>query len=246
MSYRLNKAYIREYAAEVASSICDEFYRENDRIEGKHLVNLTEIRQINLFLVKKMYLRWQEEGAALHSPFFNYTAPEVRQSFNKLMNVLSKNISISRGDFEAFLSSSILETLYFLIDPAVNFEELYDSFTGKIYVNNQILPLKKYYRYHFPLIEKYFDALQDEGNKIKAKKALKVLNKCTEKYPALLSNTSEVISEFDTYKTFILDKAYLQEDNEEEEQTDFSEDDLVLTTESENEVKEKVIVDENE
>jgi hypothetical protein len=233
MSYRLNKAYIREYAAEVAQIICKEFYQQNTQIEGKHLVNLTEIRQVNLFLVKKMYLRWQEEGAALHSPYFNYSAPEVRLIFNKLMNVLSKNISITQSDFEPFLASSIRETLYFLIDPTVYFEGLLDGFSGKIYVKSQVLPLKKYYRYHFPLIEKYFDALEEEANKVKTKKAVKVLNKCMDKYPALLSNTSEVVSEFERYKPFILDKAYIKEDDVEEEQPEFSDKDFDLKAEQE-------------
>jgi len=230
MSYRINKPYIKEYAAEVASSICDDFYQKYEKIDGKHLVNLTEIRQLNLFLVKKMYLRWQEEGAALHSPYFNYSAPEVRQTFNKLMNVLSKNISIARSDFEPFLAASIRETIYFLIDPPTYFETLYDGFDGKINVKTQIFPLKKYFRYHFPLIEKYFDALEEEANKLKSKKALKVLNKCMKKYPALLSNASEVINEFDVYKQFILDDAYVQQEDLEEEESELTESDFGLET----------------
>ena len=134
MSYKINKPYIKEYSQEVSKLICDEVFQQHTHVDGKQLVNLTEIRQLNLFLVKKMYLRWQEEGAALHSPYFNYSAPEVRQTFNKLMNVLSKNISISRGDFEPFLASSLKETLYFLIDPLSYFEVLYDGFNGKIFV----------------------------------------------------------------------------------------------------------------
>ena len=126
MNYKLNKTYIRNYAEEVSDKICNEFFKDHQVIEGKQLVNLTQIRQINLFLVKSMYLLWQEEGGALHSPYFNYTAPEVRQAFNKLMNVLSKNISISRTDFEGFLAEVIKDSLNFLISPPDYFEKLFE------------------------------------------------------------------------------------------------------------------------
>lgn len=232
MNYKLNKTYIRNYAEEVSDKICNEFFKDHQVIEGKQLVNLTQIRQINLFLVKSMYLLWQEEGGALHSPYFNYTAPEVRQAFNKLMNVLSKNISISRTDFEGFLAEVIKDSLNFLISPPDYFEKLFESFNGKIHVKSQLMPLKKYYRYHFPLIEKYFDALLEEGSKVKTKKALKVLYKCINKYPALLSNTSEVIHEYDVYGKFDLDKTFISVDEESVEEPSLDESDFDLDNKS--------------
>ena len=71
----------------------------NNEILGKDLINLTESKQINLFIIKNIHEEWNKNFKKNKLDYFNYEDPEVISSINNLMNTLSNNINI---DFITF------------------------------------------------------------------------------------------------------------------------------------------------
>ena len=92
----INHEYINSYAEAYANRIVDRYFSENSIIDGENILTLTEIQQINLFIIKNIMVKWQAEAKKIRSPFFNYSSPEVQNALQDFMNVLSRNINIEQ------------------------------------------------------------------------------------------------------------------------------------------------------
>ena len=103
METAINHDYINSYAEAYTNRIVDRYFSENSIIDGENILSITEFRQINLFVVKNIMVKWQVEAKKIRSPFFNYNSPEVQNALQDFMNVLSKNISIEQKVFTPLL-----------------------------------------------------------------------------------------------------------------------------------------------
>jgi len=113
----INHEYINNYAEAYANRIVDRYFSENTIIDGENILNLTEIRQINLFVVKHIMVKWLTEAKKIRSPFFDYNNPEVQEALQDFMNILSKNISIEQKSFKPLLKMAITDVLLLIFSP---------------------------------------------------------------------------------------------------------------------------------
>jgi hypothetical protein len=127
MTYKWNLQEAENYSKSFSALICTEFFKLKNNITGSEILGLTEIKQLNLFSVKNLYTKWQEENAKLQSPYFDYSKPEVNQALNEFMNILSRHISVNRENFQPLLENSVLNTLQLYVDPLGFFENLMRS-----------------------------------------------------------------------------------------------------------------------
>jgi hypothetical protein len=84
---------------------------------------------------------WQHEGQKLRSPYFDYSAPEVKEELERFQNLLSNNILISKENFQPLLKKAVTQTLMLIIDPYDFFSDALDS------TNLRVADLKKDIRY---------------------------------------------------------------------------------------------------
>lgn len=152
MESKLNHSSIEAYSNEYAKRITSEFYKKHEEINGKQIVELSNIRQINFFILKTLFENWKKETEKLESPYFNYNDKEVSEALNSLMNVLSQNISIKKNHFEPLLIKAVHETILLIFSPfeyfgkeinnpektRVSLEELHEI-SRYIKVNNHFL-----------------------------------------------------------------------------------------------------------
>jgi hypothetical protein len=123
MTNKFNPANIQKIAKSYADRITDEYFKDHTSIDGSEIIKLTEIKQLNLFIVKSLFEKWKAEISNLKSPFFNFEAAEVKQSLGEFMNVLSRNILIKKIDFEPLLAKATEDTLLIFTNPKAYFEK---------------------------------------------------------------------------------------------------------------------------
>jgi hypothetical protein len=123
MTNKFNPANIQKIAKSYADRITDEYFKDHTNIDGSEIIKLTEIKQLNLFIVKSLFEKWRSEISNLKSPFFNFEAAEVKQSLAEFMNILSRNILIKKENFEPLLAKATEDTLLIFTNPKAYFEK---------------------------------------------------------------------------------------------------------------------------
>lgn len=123
MTYKWDKASAFNYAKELAAKISDENYADRDVLEGEQLLSITPSRQINLFIIRELYEKWQTETRRMESPYFDYTNPAVKQALIQFMNTVSQFIAVKRHEFETLSTQAIFKTLELLLQPETFFEQ---------------------------------------------------------------------------------------------------------------------------
>lgn len=117
MESKLNYSFIEEYSSKFIQPVVDQFFQENEMISGQQLLNLCPVKQINLFVIKKLFETWQQETQKLQSPYFDYEAAEVKEALEIFMNTLSQHIAISREHFEPLLKQAVSDTILLIFSP---------------------------------------------------------------------------------------------------------------------------------
>ena len=155
MQRKLNDEFIREYSEEFSEKITTEFFADNERISGKEILNVSPSKQVNFFILKILFRKWQEEMKRLESPFFNYKNPDVRKAMVQFMNTLSQHIEVSKEHFGSMVEEAVADTLLLAMEPgsylSLEFEEMdVSKITDKL-----TKPILKYIKLHRTDIEEY-------------------------------------------------------------------------------------------
>ena len=156
MQRKLNDEFIREYSEEFSEKITTEFFADNERISGKEILNVSPSKQVNFFILKILFRKWQEEMKRLESPFFNYKNPDVRKAMVQFMNTLSQHIEVSKEHFGSMVEEAVADTLLLAMEPgsylSLEFEEMdVSKITDKL-----TKPILKYIKLHRTDIEEFF------------------------------------------------------------------------------------------
>ena len=114
-----------EYSREVAKILSDRFFQHKTSISGPELMGFSDVKQINLLIVKELLGRWHHEMANLKSPFFDFEAEPVKTSLAEFMNVLSQHILISRPGFEPLVQNAVANTVLLATDAPAFFEAVF-------------------------------------------------------------------------------------------------------------------------
>jgi hypothetical protein len=156
--------FIQKYASQFATKCCDDFFSSHSVVDGKILLSLAKVKQVNFFAVKAIYEKWQEEAKKFESPYFDYTTHEIKQPLSDLLNLLSKNIRIKRDHYQPLLQRAVADTLIFTVNPVGYLE----SFLRQTILLNptpaQVTDFKKYFTIHLRLIEKFFGRISSQPN----------------------------------------------------------------------------------
>ena len=158
MEHKYNQLSIEQYSNNLAKLLCDRYFVSNQTINGQQLVSFSPIRQVNLFIIQELLMRWNQEMAHLRSPYFDFDNEEVKDALVSFMNILSRKISIRRPHFEPLLVKAITDSLFWVLDPARIFEEKF------LKVQDEISGVKlkthlKYIQIHKEYVNQFLDGL---------------------------------------------------------------------------------------
>lgn len=180
MASKLNNNAVLAYAESFAKAVCSDFFAKHERITGSQLTDFCGIKQINLFIIKILFEKWQADNAKIKSPFFDYENPEIKALLEKLMNMLSRNISIDQATFEKLVTQAVADTIQLLLAPYVFYEQEVQKLAqhgNTIRVNEEFKPALKYVKTHKILFEQIVRGLEEKSDAgmISATKAIDVI-----------------------------------------------------------------------
>ncbi len=193
---KVNLSEINSYGQRFAKVICDKFFKTQVAINGKQIVELCENRQINLFVIKTIYIKWQEEANNIRSSFFDYSVPEVTQAMTALMNVLSRYINVRQATFEPILAAAVADTLLLTLAPYDYYAKEFALMGKEIEVSTQVKTIAKYFKIHKKLFDKILSQLEAEGNVIKSERAVALVAMLLSQNPEL-DNQETLLLSFD-------------------------------------------------
>ncbi|MEM9389848.1 MAG: hypothetical protein AAGA02_05200 [Bacteroidota bacterium] len=117
MENKLNREGIKNYSVRFAKKTLEDFFNKNEKINGQQILSVQPIKQINLFVVKNLFREWQKETSRLKSQYFDYENDRVKEALTNFMNVLSRNISITKDSFYELFIQATEETVLLIFSP---------------------------------------------------------------------------------------------------------------------------------
>ncbi len=213
MENAINHDYINSYAEAYTNRIVDRYFSENSIIDGENILSITEFKQINLFVIKNIMVKWQQEAKKIRSPFFNYSSPEVQNALQDFMNVLSKNISIEQKVFKPLLKMAITDVLILIFSP-------YDFFSNELLNIGTPVTLaelekrKKFIKINSELFNAFVQRIEEsDSDNMQIKEAKQFFDQVCEDINFSPEEPDEYISLFSKEIQFELKKVYAEVEN---------------------------------
>ncbi|TXK44631.1 hypothetical protein FVR03_13390 [Pontibacter qinzhouensis] len=123
MEDKYNQLHLERYSKDLANLLCDRHFASYDTVNGPQLLGFTPIKQVNLFVIKELLMKWHHEMANLRSPYFDYEHEDVKEALLNFMNVVSRKILMKRNAFEPLLQKAVYDTFLLVLAPPTVFEE---------------------------------------------------------------------------------------------------------------------------
>jgi hypothetical protein len=124
MEDKISQQAISRYSRQYSRKILDRFFAGKAFINGQEILALTEVEQINLFIIQALFRTWKDEIQKSRSVYFDYEAKAVIEAQQNLMNVLSRNIRVNRQHLEPLLLQATSHTLNDVLNPYDFFSKL--------------------------------------------------------------------------------------------------------------------------
>lgn len=126
MLYQLKQSEVPTVSQKIGETICDKTFQNYTKIDGEHLISLTNSRQVNSFIIRSLFAQWRKEVEKLESPYFDFKHEKVQKALKNFMNVLSNHISIDRNHLEPILNQAIADTILISFEPRIFLESVLD------------------------------------------------------------------------------------------------------------------------
>jgi hypothetical protein len=162
MESKLNHSFIQDYSSQYIQPITDDFFKENKIMSGQQLLGLCPVKQVNLFVAKKLFENWQQETHKLKSPYFDYEATEVKAALQTFMNTLSQHISISRTDFEPLLKQAVSDTILLIFSPYDYYVQAFNTPEKDSLTLEALRKDLRYTKINRPILEALVRRFEDE------------------------------------------------------------------------------------
>ena len=193
MESKLNVDVIKDYSKAFSDKILKNYFSTHEVATGDDLLRLSDVRQVNLFVVYQLFESWNEEMDKLESPFFDFKDKEVKQAIKELGNTLSRHIRVKEKTLSGMFEIATEDTLFLILSP-------YDFYCSKI--NNwskgtiklkDLKALAKYVKINKSLMTSFISKLeQNEKNEVNPENALKLLNE-------IFAETSQTPEDIDAF-----------------------------------------------
>jgi hypothetical protein len=161
MDEKISLEAIALYGDEYAEKLLKNFFVSKEKINGKEILSLSTIQQVNLFVVRELFKAWKEETKKQKSSYFDNDNPEVKEALVTYMSVLSNHISIDRAHFAPLLKKAVSQTLLAIFDPYDFFSLLVSGKDSKL----EIAPFReeiKYIKINKAPLERMLQKLEEQ------------------------------------------------------------------------------------
>jgi len=166
MEEKISARAIDQYSNVFASKLADFFFQKKEKINGQEILALSEIKQVNLLVVKELMRLWNAEQQKWQSPFFDYEAEAVQKSTEQFKNTLSNHILISKKDFLPLLKLAVSQTLFLVLAPYDFFSNVLDSKGNGLIKVNDLKNETRYLKINKAPLEKLVEKLEERKSDV--------------------------------------------------------------------------------
>ncbi len=159
---KLDLSAIESYGHQYAKKVCDDFFNRTATINGQQILKLSNVAQVNMFVVSDLFERWKADTEVFKSPYFNFENDEVKVGLKTFMNIASRHIMVKREDFETILSSAVCRTLALLLDPSKYFDDFVRDSPEFTLTKERLAQLTKYTKINGQISKSLTERLGDE------------------------------------------------------------------------------------
>lgn len=161
MEEKISAQVIEEYSRLFAATLANSFFENKEKISGREILSLCDINQVNLLVIKELMHHWNSESDKWKSPFFDYEAPEVKESMRQFCNVLSNHILISKIDYIPLLKTATAQTLHILFAPYDFFSDVLDAKGNGLMKTDHLKNETRYLRINRAPLDKLIEKLDE-------------------------------------------------------------------------------------
>ena len=211
MDEKISLKAVDQYSEMFAAKLASTFFDKLDKINGQQILQLSEIKQINLFIVRELLRTWKLENQKLKSPFFDYQAQEVKEALANFQRVLSNHISISKSDFLPLLKKAVHQTLFLVLDPYDFYSDTLDSHGQGFIKVDELRNDIKYLKINPAPLERLVQKLDEKKlDIISGNEAFALLDQILEEVNFTPEDVDGYVAQFSRIETLTIEKLYDQ------------------------------------
>lgn len=196
MDEKISLDAIAAYGDAYADKISRNFFSSKNKISGKEILTLSNVPQVNLFVVRELLVTWKDESKKLRSPYFDYDNTDVKEALESFLSVLSKHISVTQEHFVPLLKRAVRQTLLVIFNPYDFFSMLVTGKSNRI----ELAAFKeemKYLRINKAPLVRLVEKLEEKGvNDISGNEAFAILDQILEEVSFTPEDLDEHIRQF--------------------------------------------------
>lgn len=163
MESNINHQVIKSYSKSFAEKLINDFFKEKSNIKGDEITGFSEIKQLNFFVLKLLFEKWNTELDKLKSPYFDYSNEVIQKALTTFMNVLSKNILVKKEDFSPLLEEATYKTILLIFSPYEYYlQEINNPANHQISITD-LEKSKKYIKINAHLLQAYIDRFHSDS-----------------------------------------------------------------------------------
>jgi len=162
MDEKISLNSVDHYAQQYALHLVNSFFSKKNKITGPEILQLSAVKQVNLFVVRDLLSAWKKESEKLKSPYFDYEARAVNEALVAFQNTLSNHILIGRQDFLPLLTRAVSQTIYLILDPYDFYSDTLDKKEGGIVNTPDLKGEVKYIKINRAPLEKLVTRLEEK------------------------------------------------------------------------------------
>jgi len=163
MDEKISLKSVDQYAQQYALHLVNSFFSKKNTITGSEILQLSAIKQVNLFVVRDLLSAWKKESEKLKSPYFDYEASEVNEALIAFQNTLSNHILIDRIHFLPLLTKAVNQTIYLILHPYDFYTDTLDKQEGGSINTSDLKNDIKYIKINRGPLEKLASRLEEKN-----------------------------------------------------------------------------------
>jgi hypothetical protein len=194
METTINQEYISKYAQRFTEQLCKQFFFNKAFITGKEIIGFSPVKQVNMFILKNLFLNWQKEAQKLKSPFFNYEEPEVKQALKAFMNTLSNHIHVYQYDFVPLVQGAVKDTIMLAVAPLEFFKKECETISAPQLTITALNDYLKYLKHNRCIFEKVILDMEQRGlNEMFAGEGVRLIHRIVSENTDKLEKPEQII-----------------------------------------------------
>jgi hypothetical protein len=214
MDEKISLESISRYSEEYTDKVLKDFFSSKDKISGSEILSLTNIQQVNLFVVRELFKTWKEETMRLKSPYFNYEKDEIKEALDVLMQRLSNNILVDQQYFTPLFKNAVSRTLLAVFDPYDFFSILISGKNNSLSVDNFKEEIK-YLKINKAPLDRLLQKLQADGvTEIPGNEGFAILDQILEEVNFNPEDVDSYLEKFSSVVPLDVSKFYVQKKQE--------------------------------